>query len=209
MLIFGIILLAAFLIGSIPFGLLIAKLTHVKSDEERIGAIQIIRLTKQWRAGLAVFLLDALKGVVGTLLATSLGIQLVQSFGNFQNLENQVVFSTSQVWMTALFTVLGHCFSPWLKFRGGKGISTTFGVLLVLSPISALVGLLSFVLVFLHRRIASLSSIAALVLASVAYMVLNSVETHFWVGAALLLLVLIRYEANIDALLENKEKPFY
>jgi glycerol-3-phosphate acyltransferase PlsY len=80
--------------------------------------------------------------------------------------------------------------------------------MLVLSPISALFGFLGFVFTFLFSRIASLSSIVGLILSAVCYLVMNSTGVHLFVGAAIIFLILIRHEANIDALLDNREKIF-
>ncbi|MBI2711696.1 MAG: glycerol-3-phosphate acyltransferase, partial [Bdellovibrio sp.] len=85
---------------------------------------------------------------------------------------------------------------------------TAFGVILFLAPTAAGCGLFGFVLTYFYRRIVSLASLAGLGTAAVSYLVLNPIGVHLWSGAALALLVLIRHEKNIDALLENREKAF-
>lgn len=208
----GLILLVSFLLGSIPFGLFVARVFKVKDLPQRgsgnIGATNVSRVVGFWPAGFITFLLDVIKGALAVLLAMPMGSRALAMILGIGSEANPVEVGQTLSWAAGFFSVLGHCYSPWLHFKGGKGVATGLGVVLVLSPISALFGLVGFALTFMHRRIASLSSIAGLILTATAYMVLNPVGVHLWVGAAMLFLVLIRHEANIDALLENREKSF-
>jgi acyl phosphate:glycerol-3-phosphate acyltransferase len=186
---------AAFLLGSIPFGLLVAKIFNVdnlrKAGSGNIGATNVSRVIGFWPAGLITFSLDLLKGVLPPLLMLWVG-----GGDKFEQ------------WLVGFMAVLGHCFSPWLGFRGGKGISTGLGIMLVLAPVSALVGAFVFSLVFFQYRIASLASIAGLMSASILHLICHPVEKPLWVLAALNLLILIRHEGNIDAFFQNKERSF-
>lgn len=113
-------------------------------------------------------------------------------------------------WCSAAVAVLGHCFTPWLQFRGGKGVATGFGALILLSPWASLVGLFGFVMAFLATRVGSLSSLSGLFLLVVAHIALPGFETgaHLLWGAALVFIVLARHEKNLDALLESRENRF-
>jgi glycerol-3-phosphate acyltransferase PlsY len=190
-----------FFIGTIPFNLLIARVF-------KVGVTPGSQGMKFWPAGFITVLLDICKGIVAVVLATPTGIDLLSGLlGSATNVFD-VEVSPLSIWSAGFFAILGHCFSPWLHFRGGKGVATAFGAVLVLSPIPALFGLVGFVLTFLHRGIVSLSSISGLIVAAVAYLVLNPVGVHLWMGAAMCFLVLLRHEVNIDALLENREPSF-
>jgi glycerol-3-phosphate acyltransferase PlsY len=208
-----VICVFAFALGSVPFGLLVARLFKVKDLTRKgsgnIGATNVARVIGFWPAGFLTFLLDMSKGVLATVLATPVGYHLLVSLlGSPSDVSDSAGLSIVVPWIAGFFVVLGHCYSPWLHLKGGKGVATGLGVILVLSPLSALFGILAFGLVFFHSRIASLSSIAGLILAAIAHLVFNPVGVHLCVGLLMLLVILIRHEANIDALLENREKSF-
>ncbi|MEA3312111.1 MAG: glycerol-3-phosphate 1-O-acyltransferase PlsY [candidate division WOR-3 bacterium] len=141
-----ILALFGFLSGSIPFGYLIASAKGVdlrKTGSGNIGATNAIRvLGIGWGAGVGV--LDAIKGAVPAYLALQ-----------FSPLPGIV----------GAAAVLGHIFSPWLRFKGGKGVATTFAVFLVLAPFPALAALGIWILLLItagYVSIASIFSIAAL-----------------------------------------------
>lgn len=205
--------LISFLMGSIPFGIIVARVGKrgdLKSNESGKVATPISSAVAAfWPAGFIVFALDVTKGSLAVLLAMPLGSRFLEIIFSGSSDVESVVLSPVSVWMAGFIAIVGHCFSPWLHFKGGKGVATGLGVILILSPISALFGVLGFVLTFLHRRIVSLASIAGLILAAVAYLVFNSVGAHLWVGAAIVYLILFRHEASIDALLENREEAIH
>jgi glycerol-3-phosphate acyltransferase PlsY len=144
--------LAAYLIGGIPFGYLLAKYiggVNVKEEGSgNIGATNVLRVLKSRnpalakKLGAATLLLDALKGVVVTLAAMLLGA------------------SPSVVWMVALLSVIGHCFTPFLNFEGGKGVATGFGVLLLLLPIPTSI---AFAVWFASAKLLKISSLSSLI----------------------------------------------
>lgn len=164
--------LFAFLLGSIPFGLIIARGQGIDIREHgsgNIGATNVLRVMGK-KFGIPCLILDALKGFIPVLIAINVihiaGRSPLLSF-NFpeswvlqlsaaDTLKGQVVHI-----FTALLAVLGHNYSPWVGFRGGKGIATSAGVLLALMP--AGVGLLIFVWLatFAITRYVSLASIVA------------------------------------------------
>src|SRR6266852_4119621 len=138
---------AAYLLGSIPFGLLLTKLFGGgdvrKAGSGNIGATNVARVAGPL-AGILTLVFDTAKGAAAVLLA-----------GQFTN--------GSAAWMivAAFAVLLGHCFPVWLKFKGGKGVATALGVFLALSPLAAVSALLLFVLFVAYWRYVSLGSVAA------------------------------------------------
>lgn len=138
---------AAYLLGSIPFGLLLSKLFGGgdvrKSGSGNIGATNVARVAGPL-PGILTLLLDAAKGAAAVWLAGLLS-------------------NDSATWMiiAALAALLGHCFPIWLKFRGGKGVATAAGAFLVLCPAALLGSVILFLLVAFFWRYVSLASISA------------------------------------------------
>jgi len=146
--------LSAYLIGSIPFGLLLAKFfagVDVKaSGSGSIGATNVLRVVKQTnpalakKLGIATVILDALKGTLVLLVAISMGM------------------SESTLWGIAVLSVLGHCYSIYLGLEGGKGVATGLGVFLVLLPIPTIIGAIVWIVCAKVLKISSLSSLIGL-----------------------------------------------
>ena len=139
--------LSAYVLGSIPFGLILAKLfggTDVrKGGSGNIGATNVARVVGPV-AGILTLILDVAKGSAAVLLAARLS-------------------QDSATWMmiAALAALAGHCFPIWLKFKGGKGVATAAGMFLVLCPLAFLGSVILFVLVVAFWRYVSLGSISA------------------------------------------------
>ena len=156
----------AYLVGSIPFGLLLAKKfagVNVKeSGSKSIGATNVLRVVKQTnpalakKLGIATVLLDALKGAFVILLALVYGM------------------STETLWAIAVISVLGHCYSVYLGFEGGKGVATGLGVFLVLIPIPTLIGALVWGFCAKVLKISSISSLLGLVAVVISAIILNN-----------------------------------
>lgn len=141
----------AFLIGSIPFGLLIGKARGLDVRHHgsgNIGATNVFRVLGK-PAGITCLILDFLKGLLPVLLAR----QLVPDTTIGQSIEVT----------TALAAILGHNYSPWLGFKGGKGIATTAGALAALMPVGVVILIVIFAVVTLTTRYVSVGSIAAAV----------------------------------------------
>ena len=140
----------AYLLGSIPWGFFIGKLNGVdvrKEGSKNIGATNVTRCVGK-RAGKLCFALDFLKGALPVLAAQFF-------FKDSKNIFEYVVIA-------ALFaSVIGHMFPVFLKFHGGKGVSTAAGAVMALAPLPLVVALLVWVVVFLVSRYVSLASIAA------------------------------------------------
>ena len=193
--------LTAFLSGSIPFGLILVRLAGKgdvrKSGSGNIGATNVMRAGGKG-LGIATLLLDMAKGLVPVLLAKLAG--LPAHFLAF----------------VALAAVLGHMFTPWLKFKGGKGVATALGVALAYHAALVLPALAAFVLLVAVFRYVSLGSVvAALVMiptiagALGAWFCLPVTEPYgTWPIVAwsiLALLVVERHKANIKRLLQGTE----
>jgi glycerol-3-phosphate acyltransferase PlsY len=146
--------LAAYLIGSIPFGLILAKVfagVDIKSaGSKSIGATNVLRVVKETnpslakKLGAATVILDALKGTIILLIAMAYGV------------------SDSTLWAMAILAVLGHCYSIYLGLEGGKGVATGLGVYIVLIPIATIVGAVVWILCAKFLKISSLSSLIGL-----------------------------------------------
>lgn len=208
-----LILAVAFLLGSIPFGVLFARVFGGEDVRRKgsgnIGATNVSRVAGFWPAGVLTFLFDALKGTLAVLAAGQGVSDLVAGWAFFSEPQWEPGGLSLQ-WAAALLVVSGHCFSPWLRFRGGKGVATGFGAFAVLSPWAALVGLFGFVITFLSTRIGSLASLSGLLLLTVSHFVLPgfAVGAHLVWGAILVFIILARHEKNLDALLESRESRF-
>ena len=164
--------LLAFLLGSIPFGLLIAKAKGFDIRDHgsgNIGATNVLRVIGK-KYGITCLLLDALKGFIPVMLAVNL-IQIAGK-GNALHLAALdplalILPATEQFKgqlvhvLTALAAVLGHNYSPWVGFKGGKGIATSAGVLLALMPAGIALLAIIWLLVFAVSRFVSLASIVA------------------------------------------------
>src|SRR5258707_13926005 len=141
------LLLAAYFLGSIPFGLLLAKLFGNadvrKTGSGNIGAANVARVAGPL-AGILTLVLDTAKGAAAFLLAARFTHE-----------------TAAWMMLAALAALVGHCFSVWLKFKGGKGVATALGVFLALCPPAALTALLLFTLVAACWRYISLGSISA------------------------------------------------
>ena len=156
---------AAYLAGSIPFGLLIARVFRgidIRAHGSgNIGATNVSRvLGAKW--GSACLILDTLKGLLPVLLIPRALVE--PSSPNFQLLSV----------LAGVATIVGHMFPCWLGFRGGKGVATSLGVVLVLGPWGSLAAFATFVLGMLVGRIVSLSSI----LAALAFAITQMVVLH-------------------------------
>ena len=187
----------AYLVGGIPFGLLLAKKfagVDIKaSGSGSIGATNVLRVVKETnpvlakKLGAITLALDALKGV------------LVLTFAYFLGL------SEATLWGIAVLAVIGHCFSPYLNFEGGKGIATGMGVMMFMLPTETAIALAVWAIGAKFIRISSISS-----LAGVAALLISSFYIHpDMPHAPVVLIVVILYYKhipNIIRLFKGEEK---
>ena len=193
------IALLAFLLGSIPFGVLVARhqgvdLTTVGSGN--IGATNAMRvLGTKW--GLIVFALDVLKGVIPSALAS------IVFAGGIGILDRQ---PTAMI--LGAFAILGHMFSPWIGFKGGKGISTILGVALGAIPLCGLLSFGTMLIVLAITRYVSLASLVGVASGLGWNLVLRDSRQMLPVILVLFLFITWKHRANIRRLLDGTESKF-
>jgi len=161
----------AFLLGSIPFGLLIARSKGIDIRQHgsgNIGATNVLRIVGK-KYGLTCLFLDLLKGLVPTILAISLirfnGMRnpmMIQALEPFSAEFPMLMAQIFQV-LTGLCAILGHNYSPWVGFKGGKGIATSAGVMIAMMPAAIVILLIIWLLVFFISKYVSLASVIAAV----------------------------------------------
>jgi len=192
--------LAAYLLGSIPTGYLVAKAKGIdirSVGSGNIGATNVFRILGKG-AGIFVLLADAAKG----LFAVWLGSEFLTPWSSPESaIEIHGV-------VAGISAILGHNYTCWLKFKGGKGIATTAGVLIALTPMAFLVVLAVFILVFAVSRYISLASITAAFCLPFAVWVLKGTPIMIGVMAALGALAIYKHKANIGRLLSGTENRF-
>ncbi|MGC1617830.1 MAG: glycerol-3-phosphate 1-O-acyltransferase PlsY [Candidatus Acidiferrum sp.] len=187
---------AAYLLGSIPFGLLLGKLFRApdirKTGSGNIGATNVLRAAGPV-AGILTLLLDAGKGALAVFLAARLTSE-----------------STTWMMIAGLCVLAGHCFPIWLGFRGGKGVATAAGVFVMLCPLALLGAVILFVLVVMYWRFVSLGSIsaaAAMPLLVYFFWAPHHAPPHVitfgTLGAALL--IVYKHDANIQRMVQGDE----
>ncbi len=193
-----LIVLASYLLGSIPTGFLVARSRGMdirRHGSGNIGATNVFRiLGRKW--GTLVFAGDVLKGAA----AVRLGIFIAQ---------HAVSPSPGLAGMlAAVCCVAGHCFPVWLGFKGGKGIATSAGVLIGLVPPETLIILATWLLVFYTTRYVSLASIAAALVLPVAVFLLRGPVPAFYFTLVMTILVVWRHRTNVARLLAGEESRF-
>ena len=158
--------ITAYLVGSIPFGLILARQfagVNIKdAGSKSIGATNVLRVVKETdpvlakKLGIATVLLDAIKGTVVILVAMMMGMP------------------TETLWGIAVIAILGHCYSIYLGFEGGKGVATGLGVFLVLIPIPTLIGAVVWGVLAKTLKISSVSSLLGLAAVVVSATYINN-----------------------------------
>jgi glycerol-3-phosphate acyltransferase PlsY len=195
--------LCGYLSGSIPFGLVLCYIAGYgdirKIGSGNIGATNVLRTGNKWLALLTV-ILDAFKAGLAAFIAYKLVPDLeIGTFGG-QPLQLNVLASL----IAGVFGVLGHNFPVWLKFKGGKGVSSAFGLILMTQWPVALVALGIWLTMAFTFRYSSLSALtAAAAMPIIAFFMCPPIYAAFYTGVALL--VIIRHHANIARLLKGEE----
>ncbi len=178
---------AAYLLGSIPFGLLLTRVTGAGDlraiGSGNIGATNVLRTGRKGLAA-ATLLLDLLKGAAAVWLARA--------------------FLPGSEALVALAAVVGHCFPVWLRFRGGKGVATTMGVALGLAWPIGLVYALVWLGLLATVRISSVGGMTAAISAPIAALVIGRAD-YALVLAIIAALVVVLHRANIARLLAGTE----
>lgn len=189
-------LVAAFACGSIPFGYLLAKRRGVditKVGSGNIGATNTARVLGK-KLGAVVLVLDACKAWLPTWLALRLG-------GALPELPLTGLAEAS----IGLAAICGHVFSPWMKWKGGKGVAPSLGVFLVLAPAATGIAAAVWVVLYAALRIASLGSLLASLVLVLAMVWRGAPSGYVAVVIATFVLVVIRHVDNIKRLLQQRE----
>ena len=195
-----IVAVAAYLLGSIPTGYLLVRLFRHQDIRSmgsgNIGATNVLRAGGKG-LGAATFLLDMLKGCAAVWLAR-VGSRPCRFLGRPRDVEA----------LAALCAVLGHMFPVWLRFRGGKGVATAFGVFLVAAPLAALSAIAVFGVILALTRYVSLASILGSASFPVFAWLLADGERppfFFAVEIAVALLIILKHHQNIRRLFAGTE----
>jgi glycerol-3-phosphate acyltransferase PlsY len=191
--------LLSYLLGSIPFALLAAKLAGLDIREHgsgNIGATNVVRVLG-WKYGYPVFVADALKGLVAVRLAILLAT------------EEGLSISVLGV-IAAVAAIFGHSFPVWLRFRGGKGVATSGGAVFGLMPTSALVAGAVWIVTFFVFRYVSIASMAAAVSLPLSLLLISYPPNLVLIVFSILVtaLVILRHRSNIKRLLQGTEPRF-
>ena len=189
--------IAAYLVGGIPFGLLLAKYfagVNVKeSGSQSIGATNVLRVVKEQnpklakKLGAATLALDALKGIAVLIVANAFGV------------------SDATLWGIAVLAVIGHCFSPYLWFEGGKGVATGMGVMLFMLPIETVVALVVWGVAAKTIRISSLSSLLGVTALLISSFFIHPQMPHAPV-VIIVLILFYKHIPNVVRLIKGEEK---
>ena len=206
-----VVALGAYLLGSIPTGFLVAKAKGIdirNVGSGNIGATNAMRVLGK-PAGIFVLLMDALKGYAACAFLCPL------IFNWFApHLSGLIVYfrdepaklQTRFCLVAGIFAVLGHNYTCWLKFKGGKGIATTAGVYLALAPWALLVALVVFILAILLTKYVSVGSIAAAIALPVTVCIMSPQNLFLCiVTTALGALAIYKHKSNIQRLLAGTE----
>jgi glycerol-3-phosphate acyltransferase PlsY len=208
-----LIVLAAYLLGSIPTGFLVAKAKGIdirSVGSGNIGATNAMRVLGK-PAGIFVLLADAAKGYIacfaGILIYTAIFLLTRQSIGNSNDPSSNTMPPLERLELIAgIFAVLGHNYTCWLKFKGGKGIATTAGVFLALAPWALLVALVVFILAILLTKYVSVGSIAAAIALPVTVWIMSPQNLFLcMVTTALGALAIYKHKSNIQRLMAGTE----
>ena len=180
-------LIVSYLLGSIPFGLLMAKLFNKgdlrKVGSGNIGATNVMRVGGLRLAGLT-WILDMLKAIIAVFIGRYVGGDAFGAWCGFA-------------------AVIGHCFPVWLKFHGGKGVSSLFGVLLAINPILFVVEGLEWLIVALGTGISSAGAMVVFCLMPILGFVISSGVG--WAFLAISLLCFVKHRENIIRLFKGQE----
>ena len=189
--------IAAYLVGGIPFGLLLAKKfagVDIKANGSgSIGATNVLRVVKETnpslakKLGIATLTLDAFKGVAVLTVAYFMGM------------------SESTLWAIGVLAVIGHCFSPYLGLEGGKGIATGMGVMMFMLPQETLIALVVWGVLAKTIKISSVSSLTGVLVLLISSFFIHPDMAH----APVVFIVFILYYKhipNIIRLFSGQEK---
>ncbi|RJX28112.1 MAG: glycerol-3-phosphate 1-O-acyltransferase [Desulfurivibrio sp.] len=187
-----LIIIISYLVGSIPFGLLLGKLAGIDVRQDgsgNIGATNVSRLLGK-KVGAVTLLLDAGKGLLPMVAADMLG------------------FAQHIVMLCGAAAFIGHLFPLYLRFRGGKGVATALGIFLFLSPVALLICAAAFFAAVYLSGFVSLGSLLAAGLMPVVVFFQQGSGACFYLAVFVGLLIWIKHRSNIIRLLRGEEKSW-
>jgi glycerol-3-phosphate acyltransferase PlsY len=191
--------LFGYFIGSIPFGLILTKLSGLGDIRNigsgNIGATNVLR-TGNKKIALLTLILDGGKGALAIFI-TSLFFNffLIRSFIDLELLQSLI----------AVGAVIGHCFPVWLRFRGGKGVATGFGLIITLNIFVGLAALLIWIITTKIFKISSMSALLAYLLIPIL-MFFNSTENYFLIASLMISSICwFQHRENIRRLINGSE----
>jgi acyl phosphate:glycerol-3-phosphate acyltransferase len=191
-----IILLCCYFLGAIPFGYLLARrstgLNILEHGSGNIGSTNVGRIAGK-RVALRVQILDMFKGLL------PVAILLFVSWKEIISMPDYFIF------LAAFATVIGHNFSLFLSFRGGKGVNTTLGATILLAPLEVICAVLIYFLIKKRLKYVSAGSIALAITLPIAGVIFHCEKMLLAYLLLVCLLILIRHTSNIKRLFEGKE----
>ena len=205
MLTLAVVVIGSYLLGSIPFGYLAGKIGGIdirKIGTGNIGATNVVR-TLGKRYGYPVFVLDFLKGFGAVTISMAIAIGLRPELGSSE------IFGI----LAAVAAVIGHSFPPWLKFRGGKGVSTSAGALFGLMPLATLIAAVIWGSVFWFTRYVSVASVVTAIALPLIILImtrLNQIHGNalFYSSLCIAAFVIWRHHSNLSRLIRGTEPRF-
>ena len=198
-LVLGLIIIFGYFLGSIPFGLILTKISGLgdirKIGSGNIGATNVLR-TGNKKLALFTLLLDGGKGAIAIYLITIISTKV------FNNNFDIVEFYQCTI---AISAVIGHCFPIWLRFKGGKGVATGFGVILSLNLNIGIVALLIWVLIAKVFKISSMSALIAYFLIPILMLYFETELIYFLSSFIISLICFVQHRENIKRLINRSE----
>jgi len=191
----------AYFVGGIPFGLLLGKyiggVDIKQSGSGSIGATNVLRVLKEKNSnlakklGAATLFLDAMKGIIVLIIAAIAGV------------------SEETKWAIVVLVVIGHCFSPYLRFEGGKGVAAGAGAMLYMLPIETIIAIIVWAVCIKTIKISSVSSLLALTSLVIASFIIHpdmpTIHTHAPIFIVFFIIV-YKHIPNIVGLFQGTEK---
>ena len=199
------LLVGSYLLGSIPFGYLAGRLVGIdirQAGSGNVGATNVVRVLGKGY-GYPVFALDFLKGF------GAVKISMLMAPGQPPAWNSPEIVGI----LAAMSSILGHLYPPWLKFKGGKGVATSAGALLALTPVATLIGIAIWITVFWLTRYVSLASITASVVLPIVIFVVSSQDQNkrkplVYSSACVAAVVIWRHRSNLSRLMRGTEPRF-
>jgi acyl phosphate:glycerol-3-phosphate acyltransferase len=187
-----LVILVSYILGSIPFGYIISKMKGIditKLGSGNIGATNVGRFLGKPYFFIVLFL-DAIKGFIPTILF-------------------KLLFGLEYGILAGLFSVIGHSYSIFMKFKGGKGVATGLGVSIALIPIETIIGFGVWFLVLMIFKIMALASIISAVSVFIVVLFLEKSSLIKIVCGIIAVLIVLRHKSNIERIIKGTEPKFY